>query len=229
MVESSTTSVEQLESMLRDGRISSADYERLRGAMIGRSPEPRKEHVERRLRKSWTDRELGGVCGGLARYYDVSSTRIRVSFLVLLFLTGGTAIAIYFALYLLLPWDEDERGHILTFPWKFAALVSLLSVTILMVLEVAVPHVVTLSRDLDARLPDTMRVLLALSDSFGDVGMIGFPIGVLVLIGLGAALSRHGRAYAVFTKIVVGVLVAVLTLQAAVLAMFLLTHFAAVG
>lgn len=55
----------------------------------------------RKLRRSY-DRKLGGVAGGLAEYFDIDPTLVRVLFVVGLFLPGlgfGVAIA-----YLLMWW-----------------------------------------------------------------------------------------------------------------------------
>lgn len=114
MAEGNATSIEQLESMLHEGRISNEEYTRLRDAMLARPAERPKNASRDRLRKSWSDRELGGVCGGIARYYNVNSTRIRVVFLLLVLLTGGAAVWGYLALYLVIPWDQDEQDLIRT-------------------------------------------------------------------------------------------------------------------
>ena len=38
---------------------------------------------ERRLRRSTTDRQLAGVCGGLAEYFQIDSTAVRLAWVVL--------------------------------------------------------------------------------------------------------------------------------------------------
>ena len=224
MTQGNATSVEQLESMLRAGRISNEEYARLRDAMTSRPAEKRITQDRQRLRKSWTDRELGGVCGGIARYYDVSSTRIRIAFLLLFLLTGGTAMAIYLAYYLVLPWDDAERDQIPRFPWKYAVAVFVLAVAIVMLLQVVVPRaILDVSENVGSRLPAPVLLLLTLSDWVGGAGIVAIPIGLLILIGTGAALTRHPRVYGVFMRIVVGILIAILTLQVLTLGVFLLT------
>ncbi|OGX78689.1 PspC domain-containing protein [Exiguobacterium sp. SH31] len=39
--------------------------------------------MNRRLRKSATDRSLAGVCGGIAEYFGMSSLGVRLLFLIM--------------------------------------------------------------------------------------------------------------------------------------------------
>ena len=45
---------------------------------------------------------LGGVCGGLAEYFDVDTTIVRVVFVISLFL-GGTGVLAYILLWIIVP------------------------------------------------------------------------------------------------------------------------------
>ncbi len=56
----------------------------------------------RRLTRSGTDKKIGGVCGGLAEYFDLDPTLIRVIW-VLLVLCGGTGLLAYLILWIVLP------------------------------------------------------------------------------------------------------------------------------
>jgi len=58
-----------------------------------------------RLRRSHTDRWLGGVCGGLGRITGVDSWIWRLLF-VLFVLTFGFGLAIYILLWIFVPEDE---------------------------------------------------------------------------------------------------------------------------
>ena len=51
---------------------------------------------------SETDRKLGGVCGGIAEYFEIDSLLVRIGFLVLLF-GLGTGLLAYILLWLLAP------------------------------------------------------------------------------------------------------------------------------
>jgi len=48
------------------------------------------------------DKKIGGVCGGLAEYFDVDSTFVRLLFVLGALLGGFTAIA-YIALWIISP------------------------------------------------------------------------------------------------------------------------------
>jgi phage shock protein PspC (stress-responsive transcriptional regulator) len=62
------------------------------------------------LRRSRDDRMLGGVCGGLGRYFDVNPVFYRVGFVVLT-LFGGAGILAYGAALLVIP-NEGEQESI---------------------------------------------------------------------------------------------------------------------
>ena len=51
---------------------------------------------------SETDKKIGGVCGGLAEYFDVDSLIVRIIFVVLV-LGYGTGLLAYLLLWLLAP------------------------------------------------------------------------------------------------------------------------------
>ena len=54
------------------------------------------------LRRSRTDRSIAGICGGIAKYFKVESSVIRLV-VVLLCLFGGLSLWVYIILWLLIP------------------------------------------------------------------------------------------------------------------------------
>jgi len=58
--------------------------------------------MQRKLVRSQTDSRIAGVCGGLGEYLDVDPTLIRLIF-VLLALTGGHGLLLYFIMWILIP------------------------------------------------------------------------------------------------------------------------------
>ncbi len=62
----------------------------------------------RRLYRSRSDRVLAGVCGGIARYFNIDPVLVRVGAVALIFL-GGTGLILYLGLALLVP-NEGEGG-----------------------------------------------------------------------------------------------------------------------
>jgi phage shock protein PspC (stress-responsive transcriptional regulator) len=66
----------------------------------------------KRLERSRSDRMIAGVCGGLARYFDIHPAFYRVGFVVLTLL-GGAGILIYAAAALVMP-DEGKQDSVAT-------------------------------------------------------------------------------------------------------------------
>jgi phage shock protein C len=56
----------------------------------------------RRLYRSRTNRQVAGVCGGLAQYFNMDATLFRVLFVVLAVL-GGSGIVLYVAMWIIVP------------------------------------------------------------------------------------------------------------------------------
>jgi phage shock protein PspC (stress-responsive transcriptional regulator) len=63
----------------------------------------------RRLTRSSRDRIIGGVSGGIGRYFGIDPTLARIGF-VALALLGGTGLIVYAAALLLVPLDEEATG-----------------------------------------------------------------------------------------------------------------------
>lgn len=63
----------------------------------------------KKLYKSKDDKKLAGVCGGLAKYFDVDATVIRVLW-ALITAFGGAGIVAYIVCLLLIP-EEPEAEY----------------------------------------------------------------------------------------------------------------------
>ena len=74
------------------------------GGPAGEGPSPK------RLTRSRADRLIGGVCGGLGRYFNVDPLLFRIGAVALVFL-GGAGILLYLAALLLVP-NEDQAAPI---------------------------------------------------------------------------------------------------------------------
>lgn len=59
-----------------------------------RIPDPSPPPERKKLYRSRRDRKVFGVCGGIAEYFGVDSTLVRLA-LVLLVLFGGSGVAAY--------------------------------------------------------------------------------------------------------------------------------------
>jgi phage shock protein C len=62
--------------------------------------------TERRLTRSPIDKLIGGVCGGLAQYFDVDATLIRVLAVIVTVMTLPAGLLAYVVLWAIIP---DER------------------------------------------------------------------------------------------------------------------------
>lgn len=62
----------------------------------------------KKLYKSRTDKKWAGVCGGLAKYFGISSTVIRLLFIITFFAGSGTSLLVYIALSIALDKEPPE-------------------------------------------------------------------------------------------------------------------------
>lgn len=69
-------------------------------------PAPR---AQRTLRRSGTDRVIGGVCGGLGRYLGVDPLLLRIAAIALA-LSGGVGVLAYIIAWIVIPAAADEPG-----------------------------------------------------------------------------------------------------------------------
>lgn len=56
----------------------------------------------KKLKRSLTNRFIAGVCGGIAEYFEIDSTIVRILFAISL-LCGGAGILIYLISWFLMP------------------------------------------------------------------------------------------------------------------------------
>jgi phage shock protein C len=63
----------------------------------------------RKLYRSRTNKQVAGVCGGLAAYFNVDVTLMRVLFIVL-GLLGATGIVLYIAMWIIVPQEPPVGG-----------------------------------------------------------------------------------------------------------------------
>ena len=61
----------------------------------------------KKLYRKREDAKIAGVCSGLADYFDIDSTVIRIIFLLLL-LTGSLGCWIYLIIWIVAPWDHAK-------------------------------------------------------------------------------------------------------------------------
>jgi len=64
--------------------------------------------MERKLRRSRNNRWLGGICGGLAEFFGLSSFWFRLAFLLLLLPGGVPGPLLYLIMWLIIPLEERQ-------------------------------------------------------------------------------------------------------------------------
>jgi len=67
--------------------------------------------LEKKLYRSRTDRMLGGVCGGIAEYFNVDPTLIRLLAVVLI-MAGGAAIIAYIIAWIVIPEEPKKEEKV---------------------------------------------------------------------------------------------------------------------
>lgn len=60
----------------------------------------------KRLYRSRTDRKIAGVCGGLAKYFNIDPVIVRL-FWVILFFLGGAGIFVYLIAWIVIPLEPQ--------------------------------------------------------------------------------------------------------------------------
>jgi phage shock protein C len=58
--------------------------------------------MAKRLQRSRNDKMIGGVCGGLAEYFNMDPVLVRV-LLLLITLMGGAGVLLYLILWVVVP------------------------------------------------------------------------------------------------------------------------------
>jgi len=64
--------------------------------------------MKKKLYRSTKDRVIGGVCGGIAEYFDIDSTLVRLLTIAIFFLGGGGIIA-YIIGWIIIP--KNPNGN----------------------------------------------------------------------------------------------------------------------
>src|SRR3954452_11278367 len=65
-------------------------------------------HTQTRLTRSTDNKVIGGVCGGLAQYFNIDPVIVRLIFVALVF-AGGMSILLYPVLWLIMPASETAQ------------------------------------------------------------------------------------------------------------------------
>jgi Putative stress-responsive transcriptional regulator len=64
--------------------------------------------TRKRLSRSLKDKMIGGVCGGIAHYFNVDPTLVRVGYILLSVFTVFSGVIAYFILWIVMPVDNEN-------------------------------------------------------------------------------------------------------------------------
>ena len=90
---------------------------------------PTPEPGPRRLLRSREDRILGGVCSGIARYFDIDPVIVRIAAVALAFV-GGAGVIAYVAAYFLVPADDGTGHPVNDGPSRLATVVGVVAIVL---------------------------------------------------------------------------------------------------
>ncbi len=66
--------------------------------------------MQKKLMRSATDSHVAGVCGGLAEYFNIDPTIVRLLFVVATVM-GGPGLLIYIVLWMVMPKSDGSVGY----------------------------------------------------------------------------------------------------------------------
>ncbi len=64
--------------------------------------------TRKRLSRSMKNKMIGGVCGGMANYFDIDPTLVRVGYILISVFTIFSGVLAYFVLWLVMPVDQEN-------------------------------------------------------------------------------------------------------------------------
>jgi len=106
-----TNDLERLAELHRSGALTDAEFASAKARALGGRPDRAEGLVGglHALRRSRTDRWIGGVCGGLAPATGLPSWLWRLIFVALV-ACAGTGLIVYLLLWILLPQEDPSLG-----------------------------------------------------------------------------------------------------------------------
>ena len=107
--------LENLEQLRNRGSLSESEFAQAKARLL-QPPAPTsmaKASALNGLRRSSTDRWLGGVCAGLGSFTGLDTWLWRLAFTLLLIL-GGTGFLVYVLMWILVPLESTNEARILS-------------------------------------------------------------------------------------------------------------------
>lgn len=64
--------------------------------------------VNKRLYRTPNEKIIGGVCGGIAKYFDLDPTLVRAAYVVLSLCTAFSGVLAYIILLIIMPIEQKQ-------------------------------------------------------------------------------------------------------------------------
>ncbi|EOA59627.1 MULTISPECIES: PspC domain-containing protein [Bacteroides] len=66
---------------------------------------------ERKLTRSRSDRMLAGVCGGLAQFFGLDASLVRIAYAILTIFTAFAGVPVYILMWIIIPEEKNRYSN----------------------------------------------------------------------------------------------------------------------
>lgn len=66
---------------------------------------------ERKLTRSRSDRMLAGVCGGLAQFFGLDTSLVRIAYAILTIFTAFAGVLVYILMWIIIPEEKNRYSN----------------------------------------------------------------------------------------------------------------------
>ena len=66
---------------------------------------------ERKLTRSRSDRMLAGVCGGLAQFFGLGASLVRIAYAILTIFTAFAGVPVYILMWIIIPEEKNRYSN----------------------------------------------------------------------------------------------------------------------
>jgi len=97
--------------MIQQGKVGIDDGEKLLTEINKKAlSETSASKTEKQLRRRSDNRQLGGVCGAIADYFEINPTLVRLGLILVAIITGFVAVTIFYIIAVfILPYDNQKK------------------------------------------------------------------------------------------------------------------------
>ena len=66
---------------------------------------------ERKLTRSRSERMLAGVCGGLAQFFGLDASLVRIAYAILTIFTAFAGVPVYILMWIIIPEEKNRYSN----------------------------------------------------------------------------------------------------------------------